>query len=129
MSIITQINSLCKEKNTNFAEVERNTGISNGQIRRWNISSPKIENIQKVADYFQVSTDFLLGRTENKYIDTEQCGDLSITLEELIHLMNNNELIFKGRVLNENSRTVLKTSFENIYNIADILSTQKNNEK
>ena len=43
--------------------------ISNGQIRRWDNSSPKIENIQKVADYFDVSTDYLLGRTDKKRID------------------------------------------------------------
>lgn len=50
--------------------MERKTGISNGQIRRWNTSSPKIENIQKVADYFNVSVDYLLGRTQDEEIHT-----------------------------------------------------------
>ncbi|BDP97121.1 hypothetical protein EfmGK961_09370 [Enterococcus faecium] len=36
-------------------------GISNGQIRRWDKASPKSENLKKVADYFGVTTDYLLG--------------------------------------------------------------------
>lgn len=70
MSLVKRIKILCDEKKTNFAEVERNAGISNGQIRRWDNSSPKIENIQKVADYFNVSVDYLLGRTDDEQIDT-----------------------------------------------------------
>ena len=57
-------------KKVTVAEVERKTGISNGQIRRWDTSSPKTENVQKVADYFNVSVDYLLGRTDDLYIET-----------------------------------------------------------
>ncbi|GKV69817.1 transcriptional regulator [Sporosarcina sp. NCCP-2716] len=53
-----------------FAEIERKTGISNGQIRRWDVSSPKTENVRKVADFFDVSVDYLIGRTEEPYIET-----------------------------------------------------------
>ncbi|MFD1900163.1 helix-turn-helix domain-containing protein [Enterococcus termitis] len=65
MSLTYRIKELADQKNVTFAEIERNVGISNGQIRRWDTSSPKIENIQKVADYFDVSTDYLLGRTKS----------------------------------------------------------------
>lgn len=70
MGLVKRIKTLCDSKKTNFAELEREIGISNGQIRRWNDSSPKAENIQKVADYFNVSVDYLLGRTESKEIET-----------------------------------------------------------
>lgn len=62
MGLTQRIKELADMKNITFAEIERSVGISNGQIRRWNQSSPKVENIQKVADYFNVSTDYLLGR-------------------------------------------------------------------
>ncbi|MGM0124719.1 hypothetical protein IGI37_002113 [Enterococcus sp. AZ194] len=65
MNLVEKIKLLAVEKKVTFAEIERKTGISNGQIRRWNTSSPKIENIQKVADYFNVSVDYLLGRTDD----------------------------------------------------------------
>ncbi|MEW4223996.1 MULTISPECIES: helix-turn-helix domain-containing protein [Rossellomorea] len=66
MSLVKRIKELCDEKKITFAEVERKIGISNGQIRRWDKVSPKSENVQKVADYFDVSTDYLLGRTNVK---------------------------------------------------------------
>lgn len=69
MSLTYRIKELADQKKVTFAEIERSVGISNGQIRRWDTSSPKIENIQKVADYFDVSTDYLLGRTKNSSID------------------------------------------------------------
>lgn len=71
MGLVKRIKYLCDERKTNFAEVERKTGISNGQIRRWENSSPKIENVQKVADFFNVSVDYLLGRTDIKSIIDE----------------------------------------------------------
>lgn len=69
MSLTNRIKELADQKKVTFAEIERKVGISNGQIRRWDASSPKIENIQKVADYFDVSTDYLLGRSSNTSIE------------------------------------------------------------
>lgn len=77
MSLTYRIKELADKKKVTFAEIERNTGISNGQIRRWDTSSPKIENIQKVADYFDVSTDYLLGRSAIPSIEAAQEENLS----------------------------------------------------
>ncbi|MCJ7839950.1 helix-turn-helix domain-containing protein [Lederbergia sp. NSJ-179] len=71
MGLVERIKFLCDEKKVTFAEVERKTGISNGQIRRWDNSSPKIDNVRKVAEYFDVSTDYLLGRTDIKRLPDE----------------------------------------------------------
>lgn len=72
MSLISRIKDLADKKHVTFAEIERTVGISNGQIRRWDTSSPKVENIQKVADYFSVSTDYLLGRSDSPTIDASE---------------------------------------------------------
>ncbi|MBP2099542.1 helix-turn-helix domain-containing protein [Enterococcus rivorum] len=77
MSLTNRIKQLADEKNVTIAEIERKTGISNGQIRRWDSSSPKIENIQKVADFFNVSTDYLIGRSKNPRIDDFDGQNLS----------------------------------------------------
>lgn len=69
MSLTNRIKELADQKKVTFAEIERKVGISNGQIRRWDTSSPKIENIQKVADFFDVSTDYLLGRSTTTSIE------------------------------------------------------------
>ena len=60
--IFAKIAQLCKEKGISVAKLERETGISNGTISRWGTSSPTVEKLEKVADYFGVTVDSLLGR-------------------------------------------------------------------
>ncbi|MGX7108321.1 helix-turn-helix domain-containing protein [Facklamia miroungae] len=71
MGLVDRIKTLCDSKLITFAELERKIGISNGQLRRWDDVSPKTENVQKVADYFNVSIDYLLGRTDNPNIQDD----------------------------------------------------------
>ena len=58
--LLKNIRLLCSKKPVSIAKLERETGISNGTISRWDTSSPSIENVQKVAEYFGVTVDYLL---------------------------------------------------------------------
>ena len=56
--ILENITKLLKDRT--IAELEREVGFGNGTIRRWEDSSPSIDKVQKLAEYFNVSIDFLL---------------------------------------------------------------------
>lgn len=58
--ILENITRLCKENGVTIARLERETGIGNGTISRWGISSPTISNVKAVADFFGVTVDQLL---------------------------------------------------------------------
>lgn len=58
--IIDNIRELCEKKGVSIWAVERATGIGNGVIARWENSSPRVENLKLVADYFGVTVDELL---------------------------------------------------------------------
>lgn len=58
--ILENIKALCEKKNISIAKLERETGIGNGVIGRWGISSPRADKLKAVADYLGVSVDFLL---------------------------------------------------------------------
>ena len=58
--LIENITNLCKEKNITFAELERETGLGNGTIRRWDEMNPRVDRLKLVADYFGVTIDFLI---------------------------------------------------------------------
>lgn len=60
--LLKNIRILCSKKPISIARLERETGISNGTISRWDTSSPTVENVQKVADYFGVTVDDLLSK-------------------------------------------------------------------
>lgn len=57
-----KIRQLCVERKTNISEVERKCGLANATIRRWETGTPNVDSLVKVADYFGVSVDYLLGR-------------------------------------------------------------------
>ncbi|MFP3512984.1 helix-turn-helix transcriptional regulator [Peribacillus sp. SIMBA_075] len=133
MSLVKKIKTLCDEKKVTFAEVERKIGISNGQIRRWDNVSPKSETLNKVADYFDVSTDYLLDRTDKKRFDdlTEnEEKDIQKELQELINGLNNKGAYagFDGQTLDElddEDRELLIASLENSLRLAKRIIKQK----
>ena len=44
-----------------IAKLEQELGFANATIRKWAKSSPSADKLLKVADYFGVSVDYLLG--------------------------------------------------------------------
>lgn len=54
---------LCKGKGISISKLEKETGLGNGTVGRWERSSPSVENVKKVADYFNVSVDYLISKS------------------------------------------------------------------
>ena len=71
MTILDRIRSLANDRKVTLAELERSLDFSNGSLRKWETSTPSGDKIEKVADYFNVSVDYLLGRTKNPYASNE----------------------------------------------------------
>ncbi len=79
-SILYQrIKSLCEQKRISIAKLESELGFGNSSIKKWgNTSSPSVDKIIKVASYFDVSVDYLLGRTDIEGSISEVIGDEDI---------------------------------------------------
>lgn len=87
MSIVARVKDLVGEKKMTIAELERNLGISSGQIRKWDNSKPSIEKVATVAKYLGVSTDYLIGvtnapkwATQEDVLDIERALQLNSTI-------------------------------------------------
>lgn len=63
--MVEKIRSLCQEHGTSVWALERELGIGNGVIARWSRSSPRVETVKLVADYFGVTVDELLKDWQN----------------------------------------------------------------
>lgn len=77
MTILDRIRSLANDRKVTLAELERNLNFSNGSLRKWETSTPSGDKIEKIADYFNVSTDYLLGRTDNPTIANKKNNSFS----------------------------------------------------
>lgn len=60
--MVERIQLLCASKDIKIAQLERATGIGNGRISKWDLQDPGISKVSAVADYFNVSLDYLAGR-------------------------------------------------------------------
>jgi len=62
---------ILQERKISTYKLTKDTGISNGLISDWKNKkrTPASENLIKLADYFDVSVDYLLGRTENPKVN------------------------------------------------------------
>lgn len=65
MTLYERVSELAKKQGISVFDLADRLNLSRNSIYSWKKSSPKAETLQKVADYFDVSVDYLLGRTEN----------------------------------------------------------------
>ena len=70
--LFERVKELSNKRGLSISELEDRIGFGKNSIYKWKKQSPKIETLQKVADYFQVSADFLLGRTDNPNLDNKK---------------------------------------------------------
>ena len=75
---------LLHERGVTAYQVAKATGISTGSLSDWKKgrSKPKLEKLQKIADYFRVSVDYFTGEQKEKP-DTQMDAELAEYLEQL----------------------------------------------
>ncbi|MBF7115215.1 helix-turn-helix domain-containing protein [Pediococcus pentosaceus] len=64
-TLYLRIKELADDRGESLAQLERNLKLSNGIISTWKKGKASSDKIEKVADYFNVTTDYLLGRTSD----------------------------------------------------------------
>ena len=79
----SKIRFLCQQQGITVAELERRIGLSNGQITKWRRQVPGINKVQLVADYFDVSVDYLLGREKMNTLANKKMKKFASCIVEL----------------------------------------------
>jgi transcriptional regulator with XRE-family HTH domain len=73
MTLFERIKLLANQRNKNVKEVALELGFSENLFYRWKQTEPKAKDLEKVAKYFDVNVDYLLGRTINPNpLETEE---------------------------------------------------------
>lgn len=68
-------------KHVKDADVARNTGIPKSTFSDWKSgkSTPKQDKLKKIAKYLEVSLEFLMTGSDNKYSDDDAILDVQIS--------------------------------------------------
>lgn len=100
MSLVSNIEKVCKERGLTFKALERAAGVGNGTIRRWEVQSPRLDGLLKVADYLHMTIDELLlesSETTTSSSHSPSCDGVTLSPMEC-------DLIAMFRLLPRNSQ-------------------------
>ncbi len=61
MELLEKIRILAGEKGVSLAQLERDCGFSKNSVVKWDKNAPSGDKLLRVAQYFGVSVDYLLG--------------------------------------------------------------------
>lgn len=102
---IRRLTELLEENNITQLELADKIGVTNVTISRYlsGERSPRIEILSKIAEYFSVSSDYLLGRTEIKNI---------LSKEEFEQNLLNSEFAEKYAPLTEEQKKTINSLIE-----------------
>lgn len=74
MTFFDRIKELCKKRGITLQNLAENTNMSINALYKWKTSTPSAEKLKIIADYFDVSIDYLMGRdtTELQKLEPEE---------------------------------------------------------
>lgn len=80
--LYTKIDEYRKKLGITIYAIEMGVGFPKGTIKNWKISFPSWDKILKVANFLDVSVDYLVGNTNNQLSHKSQ-NDLTVKIAEL----------------------------------------------
>ena len=94
------VKDLCEKQGISLNTLEEKLELGKNSLYGLKRNQPSAERLQQIADYFNVSTDYLLGRTDNPAISS----DLVTTADgRVVDLSNLREriVLFDGKPLSD----------------------------
>lgn len=104
MGIYERIKEIAALKKVSIAQIERDLKLSNGSISKWSTSGPSADKLSGVANYLNISSDYLLGNTDKKRTAN---GDVIPELKDESAIFT-----FDGKPVTSEEREFLKSVIE-----------------
>lgn len=99
MPLKERIKKLCKENGISMNKLEDELGFGKGYISKLGTSHPNVNKLQKIADYFNVTLDFLMSESEdakNIPLTKKDEKEISTILSNTEQLLKQDGLMFDG---------------------------------
>lgn len=99
-----RIKSLREERKITQQELARYLGVSQKTISNYENGerSPDPDTLRKIADYFDVTVDYLLGRSNHRRLTRKDERDIEKIIEETRQRIENTEgLMLDGEILSQ----------------------------
>jgi transcriptional regulator with XRE-family HTH domain len=106
MTILERIQELAKKRDITLKELSLELGFSKNYLYSLKKQAPSADKLSKIADYFGVSTDYLLGRSNDKYdLSPQEKIDIGIEAEKMMKGLNDEGSInFYGEPMSDEDK-------------------------
>ncbi|MDS5089975.1 helix-turn-helix transcriptional regulator [Streptococcus pneumoniae] len=107
-----KIKELADKQGISINILEEKLGYGTNTLYRLKRSNPSSKVLKEIADYFNVSADYLLGRTDNPVIagDSKEYTWQGKTLN--VEEMASNVMMFGGRELTDEKKKIIQSIIE-----------------
>lgn len=111
-SLFEKIKELCQKRGISINSLEETLGYSRNTIYSMKSKKPNAERLQQIADYFSVSTDYLLGRTDNPAIAGEPEKFYFEGQEVDVEQLASTAMRFNGKPLTDEDKKAIQNIIE-----------------
>lgn len=129
MTVFDRVKKLAEKQGISIVELEEKLDFGRNSLYSWKKKTPNGDRLKKVADFFNVTTDYLLGRTPIPTFTRRDEHDVQKTLEEMIEgLSDKNALSYMKNgdtEISEEDAELLRSSLENAVRTSKILAKKK----
>ena len=117
MIFFERFSRLANENGFSVNAVAKELKLSSGSVTAWKQGTmPNINALEKLAEYFNVSTDYLLGRTDHKKapaISQKDKRDIAREVEELMSdLDHSGALMFDGDPMSDEAKESMRNAMQ-----------------
>lgn len=119
------------EKQLKDSDVSKATGITKSTFSDWKSgrSKPKQDKLQKIADYFGVSLEYLTTGKEKEWKPTlseKEHIDIGRDVQATLNALDSNTgLMFDGEILDEETKEYLESALKTAFTNAKIMAKEK----
>lgn len=131
MGLYENVREAAKEKGYSINRLEKELGFARSYIGKFKTITPSIDKIQKIADFLDVTTDYLMSgdKTENN-LTARDNRDIAKDLNSIMAKLSNKEdgpVSYNGENLSDESMDLFKEELEIALKRLKLINKEKYN--
>lgn len=127
-----RISELRENKRLSQSDLAKRLGMSQSTIAMWETNKRSLsdDQLNKLADFFGVTSDYLLGRTDEKNdnysLSEKETKDIAIEVQNMLEGMNTDaEVNFYGEPMSDDDKELLAAALETALQVSKRAAKKK----
>lgn len=130
MTLKNRVKELCASRNISMNQLEQDLSFGKGYISKLGSSSPNTAKLQKIADYFDVTLDYLLKGEDKDGLNDRDRKDITKDLNNIMAKLTSGEdgpASYNGKEIPDEDREMFAAQLEIMLRRLKIINKEKYN--